>query len=136
MESLMRGRPLVAGTAAGELMAFWGGYDQTTGEVIDHHHPLAGRNAAGRVLALPGSRGSSTTTAVLLEAIREGVAPAALLVRLPDSYFALASIVSDELFGQSIPVVQLAEADFDRLEDGGRVRLDRDGTVHLEEGAG
>lgn len=139
---MMRGRPLVAGAAVGELMvaseplSFWGGYDQNTGAIIDQHHPLAGRNAAGRVLALPGSRGSSTTTAVLLEAIRAGVAPAALLVRQPDSYFALASIVSDELFGQSIPVVQLPEADFDQLKDGARVSLEQDGTLHLEESAG
>jgi predicted aconitase with swiveling domain len=136
---VIKGRPLVAGTAEGELMvsteplSFWGGYDQETGEVIDRHHPLSGKVAAGRVMALPGSRGSSTTTAVLLEAIHSGVAPAALLVTLQDTYFALASIVSDELFGRSIPVVQLSEAAFSHLVDGAHVSVDPKGTIHLEE---
>ncbi len=73
-----RGAPIVAGSAEGEALvtdeplSFWGGYDFKTGEIIDRHHPLAGVRAAGRVLALPFSRGSSTTTAVLLEAVRAG----------------------------------------------------------------
>jgi predicted aconitase with swiveling domain len=138
MGSVIHGRPLVAGEAEGDLMvtaeplSFWGGYDQQTGEVIDRHHPLAGRVAAGRILALPGSRGSSTTTAVLLEAIQAGVAPAAFLVSLPDTYFALASIVSDALFGRSVPIVQLSPDDLERLADGSHVSIDQDGTVRLE----
>ena len=59
------GRPLVAGEAQGELLvsteplSFWGGFDSGTGEIIDRRHPLSGKNAAGRVLAIPGTRGSS-----------------------------------------------------------------------------
>ncbi|MGA9533533.1 MAG: DUF126 domain-containing protein [Anaerolineales bacterium] len=142
MEGVIQGRPLVAGNAEGDLMvaseplSFWGGYDQNTGEVIDRHHPLSGKVAAGRILALPGSRGSSTTTAVLLEAIQADVAPAAFLVSLPDTYFALASIVSDELFGRSIPIIQLSLADFDQLVDGTHIRIDQDGTVRLKESSG
>lgn len=142
MEDVIFGRPLVAGEAEGELMvadeplSFWGGYDQQTGEIIDRHHPLAGEIAAGRILAIPGSRGSSTTTAVLLEAIQSGAAPAALLVKLSDTYFALASIVSDELFDRSIPVLQLDPQDFDRLLDGAHATVHQDGTIRLEESSG
>lgn len=78
MERVIQGRALVAGEAEGEALvtdqplSFWGGYDQRTGEIIDRRHPLSGQIAAGRVLALPASRGSSTTTAVLLEAVKLG----------------------------------------------------------------
>lgn len=66
MERVMQGRPLVAGEAEGALLvsaeplSFWGGYDQETGEIIDRRHPLAGQMAAGRVLAVPFTRGSSS----------------------------------------------------------------------------
>ena len=83
MQRIIQGRPVVAGEAAGELLfsdeplSFWGGYDAATGEIIDRRHPLSGRIAAGRVLAIPFTKGSSTTTAVFLEAVRAGTAPAA-----------------------------------------------------------
>ena len=80
-ERVIAGRAIVAGEAAGEALvtrdalSFWGGYDFHTGEIIDQHHPLAGVRAGGRILAVPFSKGSSTTTAVLLEAVRAGTAP-------------------------------------------------------------
>lgn len=131
----MRGRPLAAGGARGRLLlareplSLWGGYDADTGEIIDRRHPLAGENATGTVLALPATRGSSTTTAVLLEAIRRETAPAAILTRGPDRFLALAAIAADELYGRSIPVVALDPADFDRLSPGAIVRVEADGTV-------
>src|SRR5512135_3095293 len=99
MERLrLQGRPLIKGRAQGvalvsdEPLSFWGGYDWKTGEIIDRHHALSGMLAKGRVLAIPFSRGSSTTTAVLLEAIRAGTAPAAILTLDADFFFALASV--------------------------------------------
>lgn len=135
----MIGRSLVPGRAEAELLvgreplSFWGGYDQHSGEIIDRRHPLAGENAAGKVLALPASRGSSTTTAVLLEALHSGTAPAGIIVKDEDSFFALAVIVADELFDRSIPVVQLDERDFSSLVSGRWVRIEEDGEVVIEE---
>ena len=103
------GRVIVSGQAEGEALvthdalSFWGGYDFHTGEIIDKHHPLAGVRAAGRILAVPFSKGSSTTTAVLLEAVRAGTAPAAILTTGADAFFALASIVADVMYGKSVP---------------------------------
>ena len=131
------GRPIVAGDASGEALvtdeslSFWGGYDFRTGEIIDHHHPLAGVRAAGRILAVPFSKGSSTTTAVLLEAVREGTAPAAILTTGVDSFFALASIVADVMYGKPFPVVALADVDFASLETGMRLSVDRSGAIRV-----
>ncbi len=105
MEPLtLRGRALIPGSARGaalvsrEPLSFWGGYDWKTGEIIDRRHDLSGVIAKDRILAIPFSRGSSTTTAVLLEAIRAGTAPAAIITTGTDFFFALASVVADELY--------------------------------------
>src|SRR5437764_11758432 len=136
-ERLIAGRPVVAGEAAGpalvtsEALSFWGGYDFHTGTIIDRHHPLRGVSAAGRILAVPFSKGSSTTTAVLLEAVRAGTAPAAILTTGVDSFFALASIVADVMYGKSFPVVALSADDFASLRTGVHVTIDRDGRVSV-----
>jgi predicted aconitase with swiveling domain len=133
--AVLNGRPIVAGTAEGEALvthqplSFWGGYDFTTGTIIDTHHPLAGVRAAGRVLVVPFSKGSSTTTAVLLEAVRAGTAPAALVTTGADAFFALASIVAGVMYGKSFPVIALDAADFNSLVTGDRIIIEASGRV-------
>lgn len=135
METVVQGQPIIPGEAQGEVLvsnqplSFWGGYDQYSGEIIDRRHPLSGQIAAGRILAIPFARGSSTTTAVLLEAIRAGTAPAAILTTGPDHFFALASIVADEMYGTPVPLVALSAADFAALQNGQQLHVYPDGTV-------
>lgn len=136
---MIQGKVLVAGEAEGEglitdePLSFWGGYDQVTGEIIDRRHPLSGHNASGRILGLPGSRGSSTTTAVLLEAVRRGTAPAAILTANSDSFLALASIVADELYQRPVPVVALSARDFAVLRTGDWIMVHADGSLDVGE---
>jgi predicted aconitase with swiveling domain len=135
--STVRGRALVPGAAdaallaSGEPLSFWGGYDAKTGALIDRRHPLAGENAAGKVLAVPFTRGSSTTTAILLEAVRCGTQPAAIVTSRIDSFLALASVVADELYGKPIPIVAVSPADFATLRSGQRATLRPDGTLDV-----
>jgi predicted aconitase with swiveling domain len=136
MESLtLPGRALIPGNARGaalvsrEPLSFWGGYDWKTGEIIDRRHDLSGAIAKGRILAIPFSRGSSTTTAVLLEAIRAGTAPAAILTTGSDFFFALASVVADELYQTPLTLVALDESDFARLKTDDELEVLRDGRV-------
>jgi len=131
----MRGKSIITGRAEGEALvsneplSFWGGYNYHTGEITDRRHPLSGAIAAGRVLAVPFTRGSSTTTAVLLEAVRAGTAPAAILTTGADSFFALASIVADEMYGRPIPIVALEPGDFAALRTGDHLIVAEDGTI-------
>ncbi|HME11019.1 MAG TPA: DUF126 domain-containing protein [Bryobacteraceae bacterium] len=99
-------------------LSFWGGYDHESGEIIDRRHPLSGQIAAGKVLAIPYTIGSSTTAQVLLEAIRAGKAPAAIVTRRLDTYLVLAALVAEELYGKTIPVMALSEAQFAGLKNG------------------
>jgi len=134
-DRVIAGRVIVAGEAAGEALvthdalSFWGGYDFHTGEIIDKHHPLAGVRAAGRILAVPFSKGSSTTTAVLLEAVRAGTAPAAIVTTGTDSFFALASIVADVMYGKPFPVIALDAGDFASLKTGEYLTVEMSGTI-------
>ncbi len=117
-----------------EPLSFWGGYDHQTGEITDRRHPLSGQIAAGRILALPNTIGSSTTTAVLLEAVRAGTAPAAILTTSIDSFLALASIVAEEMYARPIPIIALAPEQFEQLETGSNVEVTSDGAVILNSG--
>lgn len=133
----MQGRPVVPGACSGRLLvaseplSFWGGYDPETGEVIDRRHPLSGELAGGRILAIPSTRGSSTTTAILLEAIRRGTAPAAILTQGTDAFLALASVVADELYQRPLPLVALSMDDFRALRSDAQVDIDPTGGIRF-----
>lgn len=126
---------VVPGAAQGRLvvspapLSFWGGYDATTGEVIDRRHPLSGQRLGGCVLALPWTRGSSTTTAILLEAVRLGNAPAAILLPKVDTFIALASVVAHELYGRGFPVLVVEPSVLAGL-DGTLVHCEEDPAHH------
>jgi predicted aconitase with swiveling domain len=135
VDDVINGRPLVPGSASGralvsrEPLSFWGGYDAVTGEIIDRAHHLSGEHGAGRVLVLPFSRGSSTGTAVLLEAIRRGTAPAAIIVGGRDIFFALAAIVAEELYARSLPVVAVDERCLGEFETGDILSIETSGRI-------
>lgn len=138
MGRVIKGRLIIAGKAEGsalvgsEPLSFWGGYDYHTGEIIDRRHPLSGAVASGRVLAVPFTRGSSTTTAVLLEAVRAGTAPAAIVTTGVDTFFALASIVADELYAKPVPLIALEKSDFESLRTGDHLAIDETGTIRVD----
>ena len=133
------GKPVIAGPAKGEALvsseplSFWGGYDWKSGEITDRRHPLSGSNATGKVLAIPYTRGSSTTTAVLLEAIRAKTAPSAIITTSTDSFFALASIVADELYELPLPLVAISESDFAHLQTGDQIEIDIEGHLIVQQ---
>ncbi len=139
MERVIQATLVVAGRAKGELLisdeplSFWGGYDHESGEIIDRRHPLSGQNAAGKIFGVPFSRGSSTTTAVLLEAVRAGTAPAAIITTGMDAFFALASIVAEEMYHAPIPIAVVPKAQFERLQSGDWLELDEGGKIVVEE---
>ncbi len=133
----IQGKPFIPGSANGialvskEPLSFWGGYDWKTGEIIDRRHPLSGSIAKGKILAIPFTRGSSTTTAVLIEAIRAGTAPNAIITTATDFFFALASVVADELYATPLPLVAISEADFAQLQTGQQIVIDHKGGITI-----
>ena len=134
----IEGKPIILGSAKGtalvsnEPLSFWGGYDWKTGEIIDRRHPLSGSIAKDKILAIPFTRGSSTTTSVLLEAVRAKTSPAAIITTAMDFFFALASVVADELYTQPIPLIAVSESDFVRLQTGDQIEIDVQGKIVVE----
>lgn len=113
----LRAEILIPGIdAAGTCLAlstpisFWGGVDPRTGEIIDARHPERGRNIAGTVLALPGTIGSSSASAVLLELVHTGKAPAAILIDAPDAILLLGLVVAREMGWPVPPALRLPAA--------------------------
>lgn len=101
-----------------EPLSLWGGIDPASGEIIDVHHPQRGANVSGRVLVMPGGRGSSSSASVLAEAVRAGTAPAAIVLGEPDLILSIGSAVAEELYGKRIPVVVVTPDRMGAIVDG------------------
>jgi predicted aconitase with swiveling domain len=94
-------------------ISFWGGVDAKTGWIADEPLPQCGLSIAGRVLFLPGTIGSSSASAVLMELVHNGHAPAALVLHEPDAILLLGLIVAREMGWQTPPALRLARESFD-----------------------
>lgn len=123
-------RTLVAGRARGpalvlaEPLSFWGGLDPTTGMLVDVHHPQVGATLTGRIIIMQAGRGSSSSSYVLAEAIRNATAPAAIVLGEPDPIIALGALVALELYGLAVPVVVAQPAVLDEIVDGEELEVD------------
>lgn len=102
---------IIAGEARGpalvlaEPLSFWGGIDVATGRIIDASHPDRGETVRGRILVMPGGRGSSSSSSILAEAIRRNTAPAGIILARADAIMAVGAIVADMLYALRMPLV-------------------------------
>ena len=121
---VVKGRVLIDGEGKGPLLrlsepiSFWGGVDPATARLTDPRHPQHGVSIAGTVLALAATRGSSSSSAIMLELLARGIAPAALLLATPDAILALGVIVGREMGYKPIPVLELSVTEQTLLPEG------------------
>lgn len=87
-----------------EPLSFWGGYDSAAGVITEPAHPQFGAGMAGKVLMMERAKGSSSSSSVLAEAIRNGTGPSAIVMRERDLIVALGCIVASELYGRDVPI--------------------------------
>jgi predicted aconitase/predicted aconitase with swiveling domain len=119
---IFNGESLVAGEASGEILfadvglSFMGGTNPATGEVTDTHHPLHGQSVANKILAIPSGRGSCAGSLVIFELLTNGHAPKALVFHHKEAILTLGVMIANELFALGIPVICLAEKDFESLQ--------------------
>lgn len=130
----LQARVLIDGQAAGPVLklarpiSFWGGVDPATGRITQPAHPDFGANVAGMVLVLPGMIGSSSSSAIMLELIGVGQAPAAVIIAEVDAILALGAVAGEELGLVPPPVLQGETAPFATgqwadIGPGGEIRL-------------
>ena len=101
-----------------EQLSFWGGVDARTGKIIQVRHAQCGAGIAGKILALPGTIGSSSSSAVLLELIRAGLAPAALVMAEPDAILLIACLAAREMGWRPPPALKLDTKSQEKMQPG------------------
>lgn len=118
---------LVEGDATGEVvlldspLSFWGGFDPGEGVIIDRSHPQVGVSLAGKVAVMSHGRGSSSSSAVLAEALRLGTGPAAIVLGEADQIVVAGALVASLLYEIECPVVvgEITEPGRWRVSTGG-----------------
>ena len=129
------GRVLIGGEATGPLLSlthpisFWGGVDPVAGVIVDPRHPQHGASIAGKVLSVPAAIGSSSSSAIMLELLREGTAPAAILMGEADAILALGAVVGRELGYAPIPFLEIAQEMLSDFSDGAVLEVALDGSI-------
>jgi predicted aconitase with swiveling domain len=114
---------LLPGRARGRVLkmprlSLWGGVDPVTGRLTDPALPHVGESVKDRVLMIAEPVGSSSSSAVLLELLRTGNAPAAIVLGRPDAIVGLGVLVAREMGWPTIPVAFLPSSEQDRMPDG------------------
>jgi predicted aconitase with swiveling domain len=128
MANVLTGKVSHPGTAEGEVLlltepvSFWGGVDHH-GEIIDVHHAQHKAKMTNKILVMPSGRGSSSATAVLAELIRTGDGPLAIIMLQCDTILVIGALVSAEIYGKSMPIVELDQEQYAQLSDGMRVSV-------------
>ena len=131
----LKGRAVVPGAAQGsavvsqEPISFWGGVSPNSGEVIDRRHDRSGAILTGKIFVFPTGKGSSTSSAVLMESVRNGTAPAAIINYKVDPILALGAIIAEELYKKTMPIVILSIDDFAMIHEGDALTIQADGKV-------
>jgi predicted aconitase with swiveling domain len=129
MTKVLTGKISHPGVAEGEVLlltepvSFWGGVDHH-GEIIDVHHAQHKAKMTNKILVMPSGRGSSSATAVLAELIRTGDGPLAIIMLQCDTILVIGALVSAEIYGISMPIVELDQEQYAQLSDGMRVSVD------------
>jgi len=119
---------VLPGSAEGRVLkvpslSLWGGIDPASGTLSDPVLPHHGESVAGRVLMIAEPVGSSSSSAVLLELLHSGKAPAAIVLGRLDAIIGLGILVAREMRWATIPLAVMAPSDQTRIADGQMLRV-------------
>lgn len=129
MANRIIGKVIIDGDNQGELVvsqqtfSFFGGFDFETGNIVDPKSDVFGLNLKDKIFAYPRGKGSSSTAGVILEALRQGVAPKAVINIESEKILAVGSIVAQVAFGWKLPLISISEEDFQSLASGDYVKI-------------
>lgn len=136
MSGIIKASTVIEGEAEGELVvsrqtfSFFGGFDFNKGEVVDPKSDIYGANLHGKIFAYPRGKGSSSTAGVILEALRQGTAPLAIINVESEKILAVGAIVAQVMFGWNIPIISITDEDFQKLSSGRYVKITSE-QIHL-----
>ncbi len=133
----VRGKVILAGAAAGPLLVLskpiglWGGVEPATGQIIDPRHPDYGKDISGSILVLSATIGSSSSSAIMLELLRQRHAPAAIVLGRVDAILTLGIIVAREMGYPAIPVIAVEVKHLAELPTEGWATVSTDGGIEV-----
>lgn len=124
----LSGVPLTYGQTSGEVLvlddpvSFWGGVD-LKGCISDRSHPQFGQSVVDKVLVMVSSRGSSSGSFSLMELMRLGLAPTAMVICEPDGIICTGVLVGQETFGLELPVVKVKLSELPDFKTGQKAEV-------------
>jgi predicted aconitase with swiveling domain len=128
---------LIAGSARGPAMvlddtlSFWGGFNPVNGEIIDVHHPQYQQLVGGKILCIPGSRGSAGTPGGIAETLRNGSGPLAFVLAERDVNISVGTLVANRLYDLEIPVLEVSLSEMKRICSGDQLTINRQGLLSI-----
>ena len=111
-------------------LSFWGGVDPATGGLSDPRSAFHGRLIGGTVLMVAEPAGSSSSSAVVLELLYRGIAPAALILGAVDAILGLGILVAAEMGLPVCPLLYLPAAKQRSWPQGCMVTIGVDGRLY------
>ena len=131
---ILKGRGITGGTAEGDALvtdmafSFGHGLDTMTGELTDTEiRDWLGQNVKGKVLVFPYGKGTSSGGLYIMQAVKRGNAPAAVINVKTDPICATGFILAEMLYDKKIPIVdQLQQNLTEIIKTGDRVKVDGD----------
>lgn len=128
---IMKGRGLVAGIAEGEALVskeslVWShGVDPESGVIDDKRAAIFGRSVKDKILVYPLGKGSTSGTTWMLETVRLGNGPKAILNAETEMIIVAGAVLSEKIYGKNIPVADKFDRNpADIIETGDWVRVD------------
>jgi uncharacterized protein len=128
---ILKGRSITNGVAEGEalvshqLFGFTHGVEPTTGRISDVRHEWVGRNMKGKVLVFPYGKSSTSGNLFILETVRCGNAPAAVINIETEPVVGAGFIMAEILYKKEIPVIDnLDQNPLEVIESGDYVKVD------------
>jgi len=128
MKQVLKGKSIKKlGTVEGEalvttdLVAFWGGTDWETGDIVEVGHEAKGKNVKGKILVFPAGKGGAGDTFGYYYLARSGKAPKALICNRAQNTTIAGALLVDTpmIYGFKEDVVKL-------IKSGDRVKVNSD----------
>lgn len=133
-------KTIVPGTASGVAcvsslpISFYGGVDPETGKIRDIYNELQGEYLQGKILCMPGSKGSCSGSAVVLELIRKGLCPAGILCLEAEPILTLGAIIGKKIYHRAMPILTIQKEHYDKIHSGDSIEIKEDG-VYVNDGS-
>ncbi len=107
-----------------DLIAFWGGTDWETGEIVEIGHQARGKNISGKILVCPAGKGGAGDTFGYFYLYKSGKSPKAIICNK-----AQGTTLAGALLTNTPMVYDFEEDVIDVIEDGDQLTVDSDNGI-------